>query len=266
MSKSAKIHLVGAGPGDPDLMTVKARRLLDHADVVVYDRLVSEAVLKTIPAGTARIFVGKADGNHSLPQDEINDLLVRLASNGHIVVRLKGGDPFIFGRGGEEALHLKAHGVPFEIVPGITAASGIGADLGLPLTHRGLATDVRFITGHLSSDRTLDLDWGSLSASRSTLIFYMGLATLPDIAERLVAAGLPASTPAAAVAKGTVAGQRQCTATLDRLPALVTDLRFEAPVLVIIGQVVALAGLLDWQGLAWETGQDEAADGMSIRA
>jgi uroporphyrin-III C-methyltransferase/precorrin-2 dehydrogenase/sirohydrochlorin ferrochelatase/uroporphyrin-III C-methyltransferase len=247
-----RVFLVGAGPGDPDLLTVKAARLLAEAEVVVYDRLVSPAVLDLVPAGVARIYVGKETGRHHVPQEEINDLLVTLARKGHRVVRLKGGDPFIFGRGSEEALHLVRHGVPFEVVPGITAASGISAALGVPLTHRELATGVHFITGHCRNDRELDFDWPRLADRDNTLVVYMGLANLDQIVARLVEAGLPADTPALVVENGTAEGQRQCLGTLGRLEALVAERGVKAPALIVVGRVVGLAGALNWQGLVFE--------------
>ena len=243
------VHLVGAGPGDPDLLTVKALRLLQGAEVVVYDRLVAPAILELIPPGAARIYVGKADRRHTLPQDEINALLVKLALSGHRVVRLKGGDPFVFGRGSEEAEHLAQQGIAFEVVPGVTAASGCAAGFGIPLTHRGLASGVRFVTGHCRDGQTLALNWASLADPDTTLVIYMGLTTLPEISRRLIEAGLPPDTPAAAIAGGTMPRQTLCRGTLADLPAKAAARTLEAPVLIVVGRVVALAevlGALPW--------------------
>jgi len=232
--------LVGAGPGDPDLLTVKAQRLFGDADVVIYDRLVSAAVLDRVPAGTARVFVGKASGRHSLSQDEINALMLRLARAGRRVVRLKGGDPFVFGRGSEEALYLARHGIAFEVVPGITAAAGCAAAIGVPLTHRGLAGGVRFMTGHGRDGAETEPDWASLADLDTTLVLYMALANLNRIRDRLIAAGLPPDTPAVAVANGTTPDQRVVGADLATLGRAVVAAGLEPPVLVIIGRVAAL--------------------------
>lgn len=237
----APVYLVGAGPGDPELITVKAQRLLREAEVVVYDRLVAPAVLDLIPVGAARISAGKATNRHPTPQGEINALLARLAESGRKVVRLKGGDPFIFGRGCEEAQYLAARGIPYEVVPGVTAASGCAASLGIPLTHRELATGVRFVTGHRCGDASLDLNWASLADPDTTLVVYMGLATLPVLARELVAAGLPADTPAAAVADGTTTCEAVVCAPLAELPERVSAAGLRPPVLVVVGRVVDLA-------------------------
>jgi uroporphyrin-III C-methyltransferase/precorrin-2 dehydrogenase/sirohydrochlorin ferrochelatase/uroporphyrin-III C-methyltransferase len=237
--------LVGAGPGDPDFLTVKALRLIGQADVVVYDRLISDEILDLIPTGTARIYVGKANSRHTLSQDEINCLLVKLARSGHRVVRLKGGDPFIFGRGSEEAECLARHDVPFEIVPGVTAASGCAATVGIPLTHRGLATGVRFVTGHCRNNQLLDLNWASLADPDTTLVIYMGLANLAEFSRRLIDAGLPPDTPAAAIAKGTTSDETLCRATLSSLPALASEADLKPPVLIVIGRVIGLADVLN---------------------
>lgn len=238
------VHLVGAGPGDPDLLTVKALRLIQQAEAVVYDRLISPEILALIPPGTMRIYVGKANAHHTLSQDETNALLVRLARTGHRVVRLKGGDPYIFGRGSEEAEHLARHGVAFEVVPGVTAASGCTAGFGIPLTHRGLAMGVRFVTGHCRDDRDLDLNWASLADPDTTLVIYMGLANLQQISRELIAAGLSADTPAAAIASDTTPHQTICVATLADLPDQAGSARLGAPVLIVIGRVVSLADVL----------------------
>jgi uroporphyrin-III C-methyltransferase/precorrin-2 dehydrogenase/sirohydrochlorin ferrochelatase/uroporphyrin-III C-methyltransferase len=247
------IHLIGAGPGDPDLLTVKALRLLQGAEVVVYDRLVSPAILELVPTAATRIYVGKARGRHTQPQDEINALLVKLARSGHKVLRLKGGDPFIFGRGSEEAEHLARHGIAFEVVPGVTAASGCAAGFGIPLTHRGLANGVRFVTGHCRDGQALELNWHSLADPDTTLVIYMGLASLPTISRRLIAAGLPPDTPAAAIAGGTMPHQTLCRGTLANLPARAATRALKAPVLIVVGQVVALAAVLGT--LAWDPEQ-----------
>lgn len=240
----AWVYLVGAGPGDPELLTLKAARILNRADALVYDRLVSEGVLDLVPRGATRIYVGKASNAHRLSQSEINDLLVRLARPGRTVVRLKGGDPFIFGRGCEEAAHLAAHGIACEVVPGITAASGCAAAAGIPLTHRGLATGVRFLTGHCYVAGRLNLNWSSLADPQTTLVVYMGLANLPEISARLIDAGLPGGTPAAAIAEGTSEHQRVLKTTLARLPDEVASAALAAPVLLVIGRVVSVMG---WQ-------------------
>lgn len=232
------VTLVGAGPGDVELLTVRAVRRLQSAEVVVYDRLVSRDILDLIPKGTARIYAGKASGDHARPQDDTNDLLVKLAHAGHRVVRLKGGDPLVFGRGSEEALHLARHGVDCEIVPGVTAAAGCAASLGLPLTHRGLASGVRFVTGHCCAGRPLDLNWASLADPDTTLVVYMGLAHISEIACRLIEAGLPSDTPAAAVANGTLADERVVVASLATLADRVQLAGLSAPVLFVIGRVV----------------------------
>jgi uroporphyrin-III C-methyltransferase len=246
MNTESMVHLVGAGPGDPDLLTVKALRLLQNADVVVYDRLVSDAILDLIPPGVSRIAVGKAPGRHSLPQDRINELLVSLSRAGRTVVRLKGGDPYIFGRGGEEAQHLAQHRIAFDMVPGITAASACSAYAGIPLTYRGLSSGVRFVTGHCRADRPLDLDWRGLADADTTLVVYMGLANIDQVRSKLIDAGLNPTTPAAAVENGTTGRQRRCLTTLDRLPDEVQKAGFQSPVMVVIGRVVALAETLDW--------------------
>jgi len=248
MTEITAVALVGAGPGDPELLTLKALRHLESADVVVYDRLVSAAILALIPQGVQRICAGKAPGKHLLTQDEINALLVRLARAGRRVVRLKGGDPYVFGRGSEEALHLVAHGVPFVIVPGITAASGCLAAAGIPLTHRGMATGVRFITGQGCETADLQIDWRGLADPSTTLVVYMALANLPRFRDGLIGHGLAASTPAVAVASGTQPDQRVCRATLAELPEAVAAARLAAPVLVAIGSVVALSDILGIAG------------------
>lgn len=253
----ACVHLVGAGPGDPDLLTVKAIDLLQRADVIVYDRLVSDAVLGLVPAGTPLIYAGKAAADHHMRQDEINDLLVRLARSGRRVVRLKGGDPFIFGRGSEEAEHLARNAIPFVVVPGVTAASGCAAAAGVPLTHRGMATGVRFVTGHCRADSGLDLDWQNLADPDTTLVFYMGLSNLAHISTRLIEAGMPEHLPAVAVSNGTT--DRQCVvrSTLAALPGAVAEAGLEAPVTVIIGRVCRLAEML--AGAPHEPGEDVVA-------
>ncbi len=245
--RGASVFLVGAGPGDPELLTVKAQRLIREADVVVYDRLVSPEILATIPPGTTRIYAGKSTGNHPVPQDEINALLVALARSGRRVVRLKGGDPYVFGRGSEEAAYLARHGVLFETVPGITAAAGCAARAGIPLTHRGLASGVRYIAGQCRAEATPDLDWQGLADADTTLVVYMGLGNLSGICRELMAAGLPGDTPAAAVAEGTTPRETVCRATLESLPARVAEDGLAPPVIVIIGRVVALASLLHCQ-------------------
>ncbi len=248
--RMGSVALVGAGPGDPELLTTKAARLLQAAEVVVFDRLVSAEVLATVPAGTTRIYAGKAMAAHALVQDEINDLLVSLARSGRRVVRLKGGDPFVFGRGSEEAEHLARHGIPFEVVPGISSASGCATYSGIPLTHRGLAQGVRLLAGHCRDGQPLDYDWARLADPDSTLVIYMGLTTLPQVADELMNAGLPSDTPAAAVENGTTPRQRRVVGTIATLPGLVVAAGLKAPTLIIIGRVVSLAGTLDWFGRA----------------
>lgn len=244
MKKTGKVYLVGGGPGDPELLTLKAYRILQKADAVVYDRLISDEVLALAPKGASKIYVGKQTNNHTLPQEEISALLVSLAKAGHTVVRLKGGDPFIFGRGSEEALELVRANIEFEVVPGITAAAGASAMIGVPLTHRGLATGVRFVTGHCRADQPLDLDWKSLSDPDTTLVIYMGLANLAQITTQLMAAGLSGSTPVMAVSRATMADQKTCPATLETLERSLKAAGLKSPALIIIGKVASLANVL----------------------
>lgn len=246
MSTTGFVSLVGAGPGDPDLLTVKALRLLQQADVVVFDRLVSSEILDLIPHGVGQISVGKSPGKHCVPQDQINEIIVSLALAGRRLVRLKGGDPYIFGRGGEEALELREHGIPFEIVPGVTAAAGCSSYAGIPLTHRGLNHGVRFITGHHKNNESLAIDWQKVADPDCTLVIYMGLLNLPAICEELVRAGLPATTPAAAIHGGSTPQQRKVIATLGDLASAVTSAELKSPVTTIVGDVVMLSTELDW--------------------
>jgi uroporphyrin-III C-methyltransferase len=244
--QTAAVYLVGAGPGDPELLTVKARRLLDEAEVVVYDRLVAPGIMALIAPGTARISVGKQPGSHPIPQDEINRLLVALARSGRKVVRLKGGDPYTFGRGSEEAAALAAEGLRFEVVPGITSASGCAAAIGVPLTHRGLSNGVRYVTGHCRGGQELELDWRGLADPDTTLVLYMATAHIGQIAARLIAEGLPESTPAAAIVNGTRPNQEVMIATLGEIAEAAAA--FDGPVLFLIGKVVGLADVLAVDG------------------
>lgn len=237
---NGKVFLIGAGPGDPDLLTIKALRLIQSADVVVYDRLVSPEIMALIPAGTRRISVGKTAGFHAVPQDRINALLVDLARQGHSVARLKGGDPLIFGRGSEEAEELAQAGVAYEYVPGITAAQGAASTTGIGLTHRGLATGVRYVTGHRARDEQLDLDWASLADPDTTLVVYMGAANMGEISARLIAHGLPTDTPVLAIAHATTPREQRRISTLARIADDMARAPFEAPVLFMIGRVVGL--------------------------
>lgn len=241
------VYIVGAGPGDPDLLTVKAARLIAEADAVVFDRLISDEVMALVPPGAMRIYAGKTAHNHHMPQEDINELLVKLARSGRTVVRLKGGDPFTFARGGEEALELARAGIPFEIVPGITAATSVAAYAGIPLTHRGRSLGVRFVTGHCQgAERELSLNWASLADPDTTLVVYMGLANAATISDGLIGAGLAADTPAAAIENGTKKTQRSVLTTLAELPGRLVAEGFRPPTLMVIGPVAALAGELAW--------------------
>ncbi len=235
------VHLIGAGPGDPELLTLRALRLIQSADVVVHDRLVSPEILACIPAQTRRIAVGKAAGFHPVPQDRINDILIELGQAGLTVARLKGGDPTIFGRGGEEFAALTAAGIPCDYTPGITAAQAVAASLHLPLTHRGLATGLRFVTGHRARDGALDLDWASLADPQTTLAVYMGAANIEEIAARLIAHGMPADLPVLAVSQASTPRARWLHADLGGIAGAVWDNPMPAPVLFLIGHVAALA-------------------------
>ncbi len=244
MPFQAQVILVGAGPGDPDLLTIKAMRAISEAEVLVYDRLVSPEIMDLVPKGAMRIGVGKAPKNHTMPQEEINELLVTLARTGRKIVRLKGGDPFIFGRGSEEAAHLSANGIEYDIVPGITSAQGCSASTRIPLTHRGAATSVRYVTGHCKHDAELDLDWRGLADPDTTLVVYMGMANIDQIATRLIQNGLAPSTPAAAINNGTTPQQKIITAPLRDIARTARQAEFSGPVLFILGEVVAVAKTL----------------------
>ncbi|WP_413874891.1 uroporphyrinogen-III C-methyltransferase [Albidovulum sp.] len=235
-----RVFLIGAGPGDPELLTLKAVRLIREAEVVVHDRLVSDEIMALIPAGVRRIDVGKMAGHHKLPQAEINALLVALAREGHRVARLKGGDPMIFGRGSEEAAVLRAAGIAVEYVPGITAAQGAAASTGVPLTHRGLATGVRYVTGHRAKDARLDLDWASLASQDTTLVVYMGVANIAEIAFQLMRHGMPASLPVLAVASATTRREQRILSSLGSVAADMAAVASDVPVLFVIGRVAAL--------------------------
>ncbi|UTA46883.1 uroporphyrinogen-III C-methyltransferase [Simiduia sp. 21SJ11W-1] len=238
------VALVGAGPGDADLLTIKALRAIESADVIFYDRLVSEDIRALFPRQTPAIYVGKAKDRHAIAQQDLNALLVDAAQLGLRVCRLKGGDPFVFGRGGEEMLELKAAGISVEIVPGITSGAGATAYAGIPLTHRGITQGVSFVTAH--GEQSLNANWRALAASGHTLVFYMGLASAQMIASELLGAGLASNTPAAIIERGCTRAQRVFSASLAQMPQLVARHAIESPALIVVGDVVDLRSQLQW--------------------
>lgn len=246
-ARKGTVYLVGAGPGDPSLLTLRAAQLIGEADVIVYDNLVSTEIMAMLARpDVERVYAGKERGHHALPQEQLNLLLVRLARENKRVLRLKGGDPYTFGRGGEEVETLFEHGIPFEVVPGITAAAGVAAYAGIPLTHRNYAQACVFVTGHLK-DGTMNLDWPGLARRRQTVVIYMGLHGLPVLCQKLIEHGLPADWPAAIVQQGTTPRQRTVAGTLTTLPGLATAAHLRAPTLIIVGEVVKLHGKLNWR-------------------
>lgn len=245
--QKGEVWLVGAGPGDPDLLTFRALRLMQNCDVVLYDRLVAPAVMELVRRDADRIYVGKKEAEHVVPQDEINQMLIDLAKEGKRVLRLKGGDPFIFGRGGEEIDRLAENDIPFQVVPGITSASGCSSYAGIPLTHRDYAQSCQFVTGHMKDD-VLDLEWQELARPAHTVVFYMGLNSLPEISKQLMAHGAPESRPVALVERGTTSQQRVVTGTLADIAETVIAENVKSPALIIVGDVVELRSRLAWFG------------------
>jgi uroporphyrin-III C-methyltransferase/precorrin-2 dehydrogenase/sirohydrochlorin ferrochelatase len=249
LAPGGEVYLVGAGPGSADLLTLRALRLMQQADVVLHDHLVSAGVLELVHADAERVYVGKEDGNHALPQEEINALLVELARQGRRVLRLKGGDPFMFGRGGEEIEALAAHAIPFEVVPGVTSAAGASSYAGIPLTHRDYAQSCTFVTGHRRTamqGNHDEPDWAALARPNQTVVVYMGVGTLATTARRLIEHGRAAETPAAIIERATAPDQRVITGTLATLPDLAKARAVKPPALLIIGEVVGLHERLAW--------------------
>lgn len=241
---AATVTLVGAGPGDPELLTLKAVKALQAATLVLYDHLVSPAVLAFLPPQAERIYVGKESSRHTLPQGDIIELMIRLARSGRSVLRLKGGDGYIFGRGGEEAQALAAQGIPFRVIPGLTAAQGAAASVGIPLTHRDHACSLVLATGHFRENRQLDMDWDLLARPNQTVVLYMGVNNLPEICRQLMAHGLPGDTPAALVEKATLPDERCITGSLAELPSLALRHQVRPPALIMIGSVVSVRAQL----------------------
>lgn len=246
--RAGDVAIVGAGPGDPGLLTLRALMLIQQADVVLHDRLVSPQVLELVNPSAECLHVGKFSGNHCVPQADTNALLVARAQQQQRVVRLKGGDPYILGRGGEEAEYLMEHGIHFQVVPGITSAAGCASHCGIPLTHRDHAQSVTFVTGHRKADRSLDLDWEALATPKQTRVFYMGLSNAYTIARNLMDHGVPGSCPVALIERGTTDQQRMAVTTLSGLPETAERDRFQPPTLIIVGEVVALANRLKPSG------------------
>ncbi len=245
MAESGIVYLIGAGPGDPGLITVRGLDLLRRADVVIYDRLIDPALLREARADAELIYVGKASSHHTLPQEEINALMIHRAGRGNMVARLKGGDPFVFGRGGEEALALVAAHIPFEVVPGVTSAIAVPAYAGIPVTHRDVARSVTFITGHEDGQRTESgIDWAAMAATKGTLVFLMGVTNLPAIVQALIANGRETDTPAALVERGATARQRVVASTLGEICERARAADIHPPAILVVGQVVALGDCL----------------------
>jgi uroporphyrin-III C-methyltransferase len=261
---SGAVYLVGAGPGDPDLLTVRGLRCLQRADIVVYDRLLDPRLLEEAPRHARRIYAGKSPGRHALRQEEINALLVRHARAGRAVVRLKGGDPFVFGRGGEEALACTAAGVPWEVVPGVTSAVAVPARAGIPLTHRGVAASFAVVTGHAAGAAGDGHDWAAL-ARIDTLVVLMGAGRLAEIAALLVAHGRPADTPAAAIERGTLPGERVLEGTLATLPEIAAREGLESPATLVVGEVVRLRASLARAEAAASSAASSADDERDAR-
>ena len=242
--QSGKVFLVGAGPGDPDLLTVKALRTIQSADLILFDNLVSEEIRQLFPEATPCRYVGKAKEKHSIPQKHLNQLLIDEAQQGKIICRLKGGDPFVFGRGSEEMLSLHKAGIAAEVIPGITAASGCTSYAGIPLTHRGISQSCTFVTAH--GETALNINWQALAQQQNTLVFYMGLGHCEEIREQLTLAGMSIDTPAALIERGTQMQQRVITGSLKQLPALARQHQLQSPTLIVVGEVVSLAKELQW--------------------
>ncbi|NMT62135.1 uroporphyrinogen-III C-methyltransferase [Marinobacter orientalis] len=257
--RAGEVAIVGAGPGDPGLLTLRALMLIQQADAIVYDRLVSPQIMELVNPGADRIHVGKASGCHYVPQEDTNELLVQLAVKQRRVVRLKGGDPYIFGRGGEEAEFLVDNHIDFQVVPGITSAAGCASYCGIPLTHRDYSQSVTFVTGHRKADQSLELNWRVLAAPGQTRVFYMGLHNAPTIVSELIAHGVPGDCPAALVERGTTPQQHMAVTTLENLEATILSEGFQPPTLIIVGEVVRLAEKLARPNEAgWYSGQNES--------
>lgn len=245
-TQPGKVWLVGAGPSDPGLFTLKGKAVLAQAQVVVYDALVGAGILAMIPEGAEKIYVGKRAGNHAMPQEKINKLLLQRAKEGRRVVRLKGGDPFLFGRGGEELLLLREHGIAYEVVPGISSALAVPAYNGIPVTHRDFASSVHMITGHKKKNEPLELPFDAYVKLKGTLVFLMGVSALPELMRGLLAAGMSGRTPAAVLEKGTTAGQRRVTATVETLEQEAASANIQPPAIIVVGEVAALGEQFAW--------------------
>ncbi|MDI9644827.1 MAG: uroporphyrinogen-III C-methyltransferase [Candidatus Verstraetearchaeota archaeon] len=244
--RKGKVFLVGAGPGDPGLLTLRAAEILKGAEVVVYDRLVNASILGMVPEGAEMLYVGKMPRRHEVPQEEITKLLIEKAREGKVVVRLKGGDPFLFGRGGEEAEALVSEGIDFEVVPGVTSAIAVPAYAGIPLTHRDYSSSVTIVTGHRAGDGTRSVDWGKIARSADTIVVLMGVESLDAIARGLIDGGLSPETPAAVIEKGTTEDQKVVVGTVGTIVQRAREGGVEPPAVIVVGGVAALGGKLSW--------------------